>query len=450
MLAAGLGIACYDFFFVPPYFTLSVSDRTYVLTFIMMFGLSYVMSELAGRLRRQERDALAREEATAVLYSLTKELASTDIHSQICHVAARHAAEVFAAQAIVLRAGAEGELTAASAWPEQSVLDSKDFGVAKWAYEHGELAGFGTDALPGAQCLCAPLRVGVSRLGVLVLVLSEKRILRAEQRVFLDIFCRQVAVALERARLADEARTSALRAKTEEMRSSLLSAVSHDLRTPLASITGAATALRDDSALETSTRGELVESICDQAERLERLVVNLLDMTRLESGALSLKRDWVPLEETVGSALTRLESRLGNRQVAVQIPNGFPMIYVDPVLFEQIFINLLENAVKYTPGGSPIMIAACEEDGKVVIDVIDRGPGFVQGSEERIFEKFYRGPHIGGAGAGLGLPICRGIAEAHGGSIQAYNGSDGGAVFRISIPLVGSPPSVPTDEGAGE
>jgi two-component system sensor histidine kinase KdpD len=231
------------------------------------------------------------------------------------------------------------------------------------------------------------------------------------------------------------------------MRSSLLSAVSHDLRTPLAAITGAATSLRDDARLSGATRDDLVASICGEAERLERLVTNLLDMTRLESGSLSLHRDWVPLEEIVGSALTRLEDRLADRKVNVDLPADLPLLFVDPVVFEQLFVNLLENASKYTPAGTPIEVRARQERETVRIDVSDSGPGLPPGSEERIFEKFQRGPHPGTSGAGLGLAICRGIAEAHGGSIRAENRSAGGATFHITLPSGGQPPPVPAGEG---
>jgi two-component system sensor histidine kinase KdpD len=373
---------------------------------------------------------------------------STDAPGKIAEVAARRAAEVFEAQAFVLRTSADGALRPTSASPADTPLDPKDLGVAQWAFDHGELAGLGTDTLPGSQSLCAPLRLGHSRLGVLALNPSDRSALRAEQRAFLDVFCRQVAVALERARLGEEARVAALRAKTEEMRSSLLSAVSHHLRTPLGSITGAATALRDESNLDAATCAELVESICDQAERLERLVANLLDMTRLESGALALKRDWVPLDEIVGSALTRLESRLGERDVSVDIPGKLPLLFVDPVLFEQIFVNLLENAEKYTPTGSPLDIRARRQEDDVVVEVLDRGPGLPAGTHEKVFEKFYRGTDTRASGAGLGLAICRGIAEAHGGSILAEDRQGGGAVFRVTVPTGGEPPPAAPSEGA--
>jgi two-component system sensor histidine kinase KdpD len=442
--AAALGVACYDFFFVHPYHTFSVTDRRYFLTFATMFGVGWALSELTGRLKRQEQVALFREERTTVLYTLSRDLASTDTPEKIAQAAAHHAADVFSAQAILLRAGQNGEMSSIGAAPLNAVLDTKELGVAKWTFEHGELAGHGTDTLPGSKSVCAPLRAGTSALGVLALILPEKTVLHAEQRAFLDVFCRQVAVTLERARLAEEARSSALRVKAEEMRSSLLSAVSHDLRTPLASITGAATSLRDDTNLDHATRYELVTSICEEAERLERLVTNLLDMTRLDSGGLTLKRDWVPLDEIISSALTYLESHLGERKINVQLTEDLPLLWVDPVLFEQLFVNLLENAGKYTPAGTPIEIEAHREPKTVIIEVSDHGPGIPEGTEEKIFDKFYRGSNIGVPGVGLGLPICRGIAEAHQASIRAGNRLGGGAVFRITIPMEGEPPPIMT------
>lgn len=441
LLAAALGVASYDFFFVPPLFSFSIADRQYLLTFGMMFTVGFVMSELTGRLRRQQRDAQAREQRTAVLYALTRELASADEITRIAAVAARHAADVFSAKAVVLNV-MEGQVHTLGACPENAQLDPKEVGVVKWSYEHGALAGLGTDTLQGAEALCAPLRAGRSRLGVLALVPRDETALRSDQRAFLDVLCRQVAVALERARLAEEAKQAVLRARTEEMRSSLLSAVSHDLRTPLASITGAATSLRDDTNLGVETREELVDSIVDQAERLERLVGNLLDMTRIESGAIALRRDWVPLDEMVSSALTRLEGRLEARQVTVVIAPDVPLLKVDPVLFEQVLVNLLENAVKYTPPGSPLEIEARSDGECVDLDVLDHGPGVRAGEETRIFEKFYRGSQNSAPGAGLGLAICKGIVEAHGGTIRAETRSCGGAAFRLSIPHGGPPPSV--------
>lgn len=447
LLAAALSVACYDFFFVPPLYTLDVADQRYVLTFATLFAVGLLLSELAGRLKRQEREAIAREERTSVLYALSRELAGADSEAEIARVASRHAASVFAGRAALLQQAADGELSVLASTPADLQLTAAELSVAKWSLSHAELAGLGTDTLPATGCLCAPLRAA-SVVAILALWPAHRAPLRAEQRAFLELFGRQVAVALERVRLAAEARTAALRAKAEEMRSSLLSAVSHDLRTPLASITGAGTALRDDRKLDAEVRAELVQSICEEAARLERLVSNLLDMTRLESGGVSLRRDWVPLEEIIGSALTRLEDRLAERAIDVQLEAALPLVLVDPVLLPQLFVNLLENALKYTPAGTPIAIRARRERDQVCIEVADHGPGLPPGSEERVFDKFYRGAHAGVAGAGLGLPICRGIVEAHGGTIRAHKGGASGAVFQIVLPVGGEPPALPVAEGA--
>lgn len=447
MFAAGLGVACYDYFFIPPVFMFDVADRRYLLTFVTMFGVGLILSGLASRLKRQEREAVSREERTSVLYTLSRELAATDDPAKLAEISARHAAAIFSGRAVLLQRDAEGALRVGAAWPADTVLDAKDFGVAKWAFEHGELAGLGTDTLPGSASVCAPLQLA-GTIGVLALIPAHREALRIEQRAFLDLFCRQIAAAIERLNLMAETRASALRAKTEEMRSSLLSGVSHDLRTPLGSITGAATSLRDDEALSAGQRRELVEMICDEAARLERLVTNLLDMTRLESGALSLRRDWVPLDECIGSALTRLEERLAERSVEVKLAPDLPLVLVDPVLIEQLFMNLLENAAKYASAGTPIEITARREADRVLIELLDHGPGLPSGSEERVFDKFYRGPHVGVSGAGLGLPICRGIVEAHGGTIRAERRTQTGALFRIALPIGGQPPPLPQPEGA--
>lgn len=439
LVSAALGIAAYDFFFVPPYLTLAVADARHFLTFAMMFGVGFVVSELTIRIRRQETEAIAREERTAALYALSRDLGPAADEAEIAAVGARHASDVFDATAYVFRPDGSGALRVAGSAPEAEALPVKEVAVVKWAFENGRLAGLGTDTLPAASIVCAPLGEGKAAVGVLALAPRDGAPLGAEQRAFVDAFGRQIAFAFERARLAGEARASALRARAEEMRSSLLSAVSHDLRTPLASITGAATTIRDGAGLPEATRDELIDSICDEAERLERLVGNLLDMTRLDSGELVLKREWIPLDEIVGSALTRLEARLGARAVHVDIARDVPLVSVDPVLFAQIFVNLFENAAKYTPPDSPIDVVARVERGAVTIDVLDRGPGLPEGAEEKVFEKFFRAsPQI--PGVGLGLSICRGIAEAHGGSMHAARRSGGGARFRVTLPIVGDPP----------
>jgi K+-sensing histidine kinase KdpD len=250
----------------------------------------------------------------------------------------------------------------------------------------------------------------------------------------------------QQAELAKEAEAAALRAATEEMRSSLLSAVSHDLRTPLATITGAATTLRDGgTGVDGGQREELLQMICEEADRLERLVTNLLDMTQLASGSLRVRREWTSLEEIVGSALARLDARLAGRAVRTDLPEDLPLFSGDAVLLEQVLVNLLENAAKYTPAESAVEISARADGRGMTVDVADHGPGLPPGDEARIFEKFVRGRQARGPGAGLGLAICRGIVEAHGGTLTAENRAGGGALFRLSLPRVGEPPGAPPD-----
>jgi two-component system sensor histidine kinase KdpD len=446
VLASGMSVAAYDFFFVPPLFTFAVTDARHTLTFAMMFGVGLVISGLTLQIRRQEKDAREREARTAALYALSKKLTTTLNESEAAAALAEHVAEVLHAGAAVCLAATGSSLHQAAKAGAPFAYDAAEEGVARWALEHGQRAGLGTDTLPGARVLCLPLRSGPLLLGVLVLAPSTGRPLHVEEEDLLDTFAGQGALAIGRARLAEDAKLAALRAKTEEMRSSLLSAVSHDLRTPLAVITGAATTLRDDAlGVSHEQRPELIATICEEAERLERLVGNLLDMTRVDSGALALKREWVPVEELIGAAITRLEDKLGGRALTTTLSPDLPMVSVDPVLFGQVFVNLLENVSKYTPKGSPIEISARVERGAVQIEVADRGPGIPEGASQKIFEKFYRGAHVGVSGVGLGLPICRGIVEAHGGTIEAENRAGGGSVFRVTLPMIGQAPAVPRD-----
>ncbi|HKB16775.1 MAG TPA: ATP-binding protein, partial [Planctomycetota bacterium] len=438
-------VAAYDFFFVPPFFTFAVAEQSNLLTFAMMFGVGLLLSELTQRLRRGERHALAREGHTATLYALSRDLGAALDEEQISRVVLRHAADVFGGDAVVLLEEESGALVPRASGAPGFTLDARETGVARWAFDHGRPAGAGTETIPGARVRCVPLQWGPRKFGVLALAPKEGRPFGADQRHFLDAFARQTALALDRARLAEEAKSASLRARTEEMRSSLLSAVSHDLRTPLAAITGAATALRDQGAgLDPAQRGELLDTVCEEAERLERLVGNLLDMTRLESGGLEVKREWVPLEEIVGAALARLGKQLSGRPIRTDLAGDLPLLSVDPVLLEQVFVNLLENAARHTPTGSPVEIGARTAGDRVEIEVADRGPGLPPGAESRLFERFFRGPGAGPSGVGLGLSICRGIVQAHGGSIHASNRPEGGSVFRIILP-VGTPPPVPPD-----
>jgi two-component system sensor histidine kinase KdpD len=449
LLAAALAVVSYDFFFVPPAFTLDVSDARYLLTFAMMLVVSVVIGTLTLRLREQQRAAVGRERRTSALYGFSRELGAALDDEGVAAVCVKAVAEAFDAEVVFLRVRGDEDLAALAAAPRGATLGPSERGVAQWVAEHGRAAGRGTDTLPGEAVICAPVRAWGDVLAVLAVRTGDERGLGAEQRSLLEALARQAALALDRVRLAAEARQAALRAKTEELRSGLLSAVSHDLRTPLATITGAATTLRADAELDPATRRDLTDAICEEAERLERLVSNLLDMTRLDSGAVEPKREWVPLVEVVGGALTRLERRLAGRRVTTSLPDDLPLVSLDPVLVEQLFVNLLENAAKYTPPGSELEVRARSEGGTLVVDVADRGAGIAPGDEERIFERFHRGAHAGVRGVGLGLPIARAIAQAHGGRLVAQNRPGGGAVFRLTLPLPTEPPRPIEPAGGG-
>lgn len=262
-------------------------------------------------------------------------------------------------------------------------------------------------------------------------------------------FVMMFGIGLVVSSLAERARAAAVQAETEELRSTLLSSVSHDLRTPLATITGAATTLRDQP-VDDAARRDLVETICEEAERLERLVGNLLDMTRLASGAVTPKREWVPVDELIGAALARVERPLAAHRVQVRLPARTALVPIDPALVEQLLVNLLDNAARHTPPGTDVEVAATAEGGALTVEVSDNGPGIPEPLRERIFERFQRGGTALGRGSGLGLAIARAIAEAHGGTLVVGERAGGGARFRLELPRVGESPTVPAEPGQGE
>lgn len=448
ILAAVLSVAAYDFFFVPPPLTLDVEDVRYVLTFAMMLAIGVLISTLTLRMREQQDAAVAREQRTAALYRVSRRLGAAVDLPGVAAVCVGAVSEVLGAPSTVLAPAAGGELSPIAASPGAPTLSEEERTIAQWAFLHGSAAGHGTPSFGEAPVACIPLRPVVEVLGVLAVRAPASGPIRPDQHEFADAVCRQGALALERVRLVEVARQAALRAEAEELRSGLLSAVSHDLRTPLAAITGAATTLRDEAALDAETRRELLDAVVEQAERLERLVANLLDMTRLQSGAVTPRREWVPAVEVVGGALTRLERQLSDRAVTAAIPDELPLLSVDPVLLEQLLVNVLDNAVKYTLRESPIELSARREGDAVVVEVADRGPGIPAGDEELIFERFRRGPRHEVPGAGLGLAIARAIAVAHGGTLTAANRPGGGAVLRLTLPLPETTPRGGRAEGS--
>ncbi|MFI5361629.1 MAG: DUF4118 domain-containing protein [Elusimicrobiota bacterium] len=427
-----LAVLCFDFFFVPPRFSFAVSDSQYVVTFGAMLVVSLMISGLTLRLRAQAESARRDEGGIAARHALSQRLAATRGLEATLQTGTRHLSEIFDSDVAALIPGTGGLLEARAWSGHRRTFDAKDLSVAQWAYAAGRPAGIGTRALPMSEALYAPLLGSSGAIGVMrIEPRTPENLLAAKSRILLESFCSQIALALEADRLQDDSRQAQLRAETERLRSSLLSAVSHDLKTPLAAILGSSSELLREGGMPTAS-GTLVENIRDEAERLTRLVNNLIETTRLESG-VSLRKEPYPLEEVLGSALESLSRQLGARPVKADLPEDLPLVPLDAVLIEQVFINLIENSVRHAPGAGPIEVSARAEPERVVVEVRDRGPGLPAADLERVFDKFHRNP--AGGGAGLGLAICRAVVEAHRGTIAAANREGGGAVFRFSLPL---------------
>jgi len=436
-LAAIAGVAAFDFCFVPPRFTLQVGDAQYLITFVVMLAVTMTIGNLMANVRQQNRVAGARERRTALLYEMSRELAGTRGIENMARVAVTHIAEVFDSAAVVLTPDATGRLQYPAGSPLERSFRGADLSVAQWVVDHGERAGLGTDTLPAAPAIYLPLQGTQRTLGVLgVLPTNRRRILLPEQRRLLETFAGQIALAWERAALSEEAATSRVAAETESLRNTLLASISHDLRTPLAVITGAASTLtRHGAAMDASTRESLARSIEEQAHEMSNLISNVLDLMRLESGRVELKCDTHSVEDLVGTALHRVEPRLRNHPVAIDLPEDLPGVNVDPVLASQVLSNLLENAAKYTPAGTHIRITAVADAPMVRVVVEDEGPGLPPGDPKLLFDKFQRGHEESAVvGAGLGLAICRAIVSAHGGGISAGPGTRGGARFEFTLP----------------
>ncbi len=448
VLASVINVAVFDFFFVPPYFSFAVSDVQYLLTFAVMLVVALVISNLAVRIRQQAEMARYRERRTGVLYAMSRDLATHRGAGVLANLSAKHLRDVFDSQVAIFLANQDKRLQLQRGEQLFFEFDPKEAGVAQWVFEHNERAGLGTDTLPGASALYLPLVGSASPIGVVAVRPAQPGlVLDQDQLHLLESLVNQTALAIERTRLSEEAQRAHVQAETERMRNAILSSVSHDLRTPLAAITGAASSLLDESGqIDRAARRELSRSIYEEAGRLDRLLKNLLDMMRIEAGAVQLKKEWHPLDEVVGSALARLEGRLRDHVIRTSFPADLPLVLVDGVLLEQILINLVENALKYAPKGSAIDLSASAGHREVIVEVADRGPGLPPGEESRIFDKFYRAQPAREGGVGLGLTICRGIVEAHGGRIWAENRTGGGAAFRFAIPLPDQQPSVESEQ----
>jgi two-component system sensor histidine kinase KdpD len=442
-----LAVASFDFFLVPPQLTFAVSDVQYLLTFAIMLVVGLIISNLTVSVRLQANVAGHRERRTALLYAMSRELAATRGQENMARAAVRHVGEVFESQVVILLPDANGRLHYPKPPSLPSSLRGADLAVAQWVQDHGEPAGLGTDTLPATEALYLPLKGTQAILGVLgVLPANPRRVLLPEQFHLLETFSAQIALALERAQLAERAERASIDAETEGVRNALLASISHDLRTPLAVIAGASSSLAERSEkLSPEERKALAGSIYEQSKEMNQLVANVLEMTRLEAGGIAPALEWHALGEIVGSALARLRERLAGHAVTVDIPRGLPLVRVDAGLMEQVFVNLLENAAKYTPPGTPVHVSAVAYAGEVIVSVEDEGPGLPPGDEDALFGKFQRGAPEGAVGGvGLGLAICRAIVKLHGGRIWADRRPKGGAAFRFALPLE-TPPAMPPE-----
>ncbi len=447
-----LAVAAFDFFCVPPYLTFSVRDTQYVLTFVVMTIVALTITHLTTGMRYQARVAGHRERRAASLYEMSRVLSGALTTEQILEIAVEHVHGVFEAPCTVLLAGDDGKVR----YPpgaRAGELAEADLSIAQWVYDHDEPAGLGTGTLAGTNIHYLPLRAPVRTRGVLALrPRNERLIFVPEQQRLLETFAAQIALALERVHFVDVAQSTQLRMASERLRNSLLASISHDLRTPLAVLTGAASSLvEQDDHLSAAQRLDLAQTIYEEAMHMSELTGNVLDMARLETGAVQLNRQWHPLDEVVGAVLSRMRKRLEDRRVSTALAGAPALVQMDSVLVGQVLTNLLDNALKYTPPRSPVEIVGTRTEEGVRICVADHGPGLGKGEEQRVFEKFYRAHHEGGpGGVGLGLTICRAVVEAHGGRIWAENRPEGGARFCFTLPQTGEPPEVQPEPAAGE
>lgn len=429
----------FNFFFLPPRYTLTISDPESVLALFFFLGVAVIASNLTATVQRQAAAARQRARTTEDLYLFSKKLAGTGTLDDVLWATAFQLASMLKVR-VVLLLPEEGTIAVKAGYPPDDTLDEADIAAARWAWEHNHAAGRGADTLPGAKRLYVPLRTGRAAVGVIGLD-NDRRdgpLLTPEQQRLLDALADQAALAIERIQLVADVDRAKLAAEADRLRSALLTSISHDLKTPLAAILGAAGTLRDyRDSMSVEDRLDLLSTVVDESERLNRFIANLLDMTKIESGAMEPNYALHYPGDIAGSALRRAEKILAHHKTVMTIPADLPMIRVDPVLFEQVLFNLLDNAAKYAPQGSSIRIDGRADEYNVVIEVSDEGPGIPPADLDRVFDTFYRvskGDQVR-AGTGLGLSICRGFVEAMGGTITARNRSDGsGAVFTIRLP----------------
>ena len=443
LLAATLTALLWDFLFVPPVFTFRISETTDLMLFLTYFAVALAMGHLAARLRAEQTAERRREERATALYLLTRELANATDFTDLLAIIIREVGKTFRAEVAINlpdEAGTGG-LTRyfASSW----VMSEKEEGVADWAFRRQQPAGRSTDTLPSAEGLHLPLLVTDRIGGVLSLRFREAAELDSAQRDLLEAFVRQIALVVDRQRLRTTVQEAKLLAESERLSKALLNSISHELRTPIAAITSASSGLGDLGEAENpALRRVLTGEIRTAATRLNRLVGNLLDMTRLESGHMKLRREWCDLADLVSVALRQLEKELARHVITNHLPPGLPLGRIDFVLMEQVLVNLLLNAALHTPPGTRVTISTEVGAKDIALIVADNGPGIAPEALPHLFDKFYRAPGAAAGGSGLGLSIVRGFVDAHGGQVSAQNRPGGGAEFTVRLPLQEAPPSL--------
>ncbi len=439
MATAVLGFLAYNFLFTHPRYTFHVSRQGELLTLGLFLVASLITGNLAARLRARIDAQASIADRTNKLYDFSRRVAAAASADDVIWASVSHVATTLRCESVLLRPLPAGELQVVGGFPPEDRLDIRDQSAAQFAWDKGEAAGRGSDTLPTARWFFLPLVAGERRLGVLGIAYGDDRLVARTDRRLLDALVDQIALALERLRLTEELSETRLASETERLRTALLSSVSHDLRTPLVTIIGAAGSLADTPALPAAARKDLAENIREEGERLDRYVQNLLDMTRIGHGALKL--NLVPLEvgEVIGAARHRLRAPLRAHQVSTAVPESLPMLLADEVLLEQVLVNILDNAAKYAPAGSTITLAARAAGDRLELSITDSGPGIPPAEQARVFDMFYR-VNEGDrqrAGTGLGLAICKGLTEAMGGTIRAETAAPDGTGTRIvlSLPL---------------
>ena len=445
LAAAFVSGLVYNFFFLPPLYTFTIADPENVIALLFFIIVAVIAGNLTARVRSQAISASQRARTTEELYRFSSKLAASVALDDLLWATAYQIASMLQVRVVLLFAE-DGMLEVRAGYPPEDVLADADFAAAKWTWEHARPAGRGADTLPGARWLFLPMRTGRGTVGVVGLDCDRPgALLTPDRRRLLDSLIDQAALAIERVKLAQDIDQARLTAETERLRSALLTSISHDLRTPLASILGAATSLRQyRETLDEAARGELVGLIQDEAERLNRFIANLLDMTRLESGKMVARTEAIDLSDVIGTALARAQKVLADRTVKVNLAPDLPMVQIDPVLFDQVLFNLLDNAAKYSAPGSAVVLSAYKGNDGVIVQVQDEGEGIPPTDLERIFDKFYRVHALDRkrAGTGLGLAICRGFVEAMGGKIVAANRADRpGAVLTITLRIAQQVPA---------